>query len=181
MSKKLVVGLFGTCGNSTWREPFIEEFDKRGISYFNPQIEDWEKACAEAEAKGLPSPADQEVDHMANDAVLLWPVLGETFGTGSLAEVGFSIIEAIRLDKHRDLIVLIEPDVSDELKENSAPIAVKESQRARALVKAKLKALRFDNVYIVETLEEMLEVSIELYEAAKIRVPLQEKLNPHRR
>lgn len=48
MSKKLCVGLFGTCGGSEWRKPFIEAFDEKGIDYFNPQIDDWEAACAEA-------------------------------------------------------------------------------------------------------------------------------------
>lgn len=32
---KLCVGLFGTCGNSQWRVPFMEAFKEAGIEYFN--------------------------------------------------------------------------------------------------------------------------------------------------
>ena len=35
------VGLFGTCGSSTWRAPFIEAFEAEEVEYFNPQVEDW--------------------------------------------------------------------------------------------------------------------------------------------
>jgi hypothetical protein len=58
------------------------------------------------------------------------------------------------------------------------PVARKESLRARALVGEHLRKLRLGNLYVVETIEEMLEVSITLYRAAEIVSPL-EKFNPH--
>jgi hypothetical protein len=58
------------------------------------------------------------------------------------------------------------------------PIAMKESLRARALVIQHLKKLRLKNVYVVETLEQMLEAGIHLFRAAQIRAPL-ERFSPH--
>jgi hypothetical protein len=34
--KKPIIGLFGTCGNSTWREDFIELYNNEGLEYYNP-------------------------------------------------------------------------------------------------------------------------------------------------
>ncbi len=57
-------------------------------------------------------------------------------------------------------------------------IARKESLRARALVSEHLRKLSLNNLYVVDSLDEMLEISIKLYEAAKIVFPF-EKYNPH--
>jgi len=155
----VTVGLFGTCGGSQWRTPFEAEYTEKGISFFNPQVEDWD-----------PSMADIEAQHLANDEVILFPITGETYGTGSLAETGFSVLQAIRLDDRRDFIILIDSELDPELMENAA--AAKESLRARSLVKAHLQKLRLSNLYVVETLEEMLTVSLKLYEAAALRKSL---------
>jgi len=159
--------MFGTCGGSTWREPMIEKFKEQGIDYFNPQVSNWTPDCAIAEA-----------DHLAEDAIILFPVTGETTGVGSLSEVGFSILNAIRLDNQRDFVIMIEPDLTDALKETIPPAQAKESIRARALVNKHLEKLRLSNLYIVSSFDEMYEVSVSLYNAAKIRLPLQ-RLNPH--
>lgn len=160
----LCVGLFGTCGGSKWRAQFIERYAQEGISFFNPQVEDWK-----------PEYAVQEAEHLANDTVILFPVTSETYGTGSLAETGFSIVNALRLDDRRDFVIMIEQKLDDGL---SNAEARKDSLRARALVKQHLKKLRLSNLYVVESLEEMLEVSITLYRAAEMREPLR-KFNPH--
>ncbi len=162
----LVVGLFGTCGGSMWREPFKAKYAKIGIPFFDPNKSDWK-----------PEDAVQEAEHLAEDEVILFPVTNETYGTGSLAEVGFSILQAIRLDDRRDFVVLIQQDLVPELND---PITRKESLRARALVMQHLKKLRLKNLYVVDTLEQMMEVSIKLFEAAKIRAPLAQ-YNPHNR
>jgi len=160
----LNIGLFGTCGKSKWREPFMARYQQEGISFFNPQVANWK-----------PEDAQVEAEHLANDEVILFPVTSETYATGSLSEVGFSILQAIRLDDRRDFVVMIEQKLNDEL---DNPVARQESLRARALVFQHLKKLRLKNLYVVETLEEMLEVSIQLYQAAAIREPLA-KFNPH--
>lgn len=163
---KLCVGLFGTCGQSRWRDRFVELYQQLRIEYYNPQVPEgtWKSEMAEEEA-----------EHLAEDAIILFPVTGETYATGSLAETGFSILNAIKLDDRRDFIIMIEHDLDEALND---PVARKESTRARALVKQHLKKLRLSNLYVVENLAEMLEVSLTLYEAAKLRFPLQ-RFNPH--
>lgn len=162
-----VIGMFGTCGNSKWRLPFIEKYKELGIPYFNPQLPpgQWNPACADVEA-----------EHLAEDEIILCPITGETFALGSLAEVGFSILNAIKLDDRRDFVVLIDKELDPSIA--NLPGA-QDSLKSRALVRQHLKKQRLKNVYLVETLEQMLEISIELYKAAKIREPFL-KYNPHR-
>lgn len=155
----VTVGLFGTCGGSKWRVPFEDKYRSAGISFFNPQVDNWDASMADIEAQ-----------HLAEDEIILFPITGETYGTGSLAETGFSILQAIRLDDRRDFVILIDKELSPGLMENA--VAAKESLRARALVKAHLRKVRLSNLYVVETLEEMLAVSLKLHEGALVRKSL---------
>lgn len=59
----LAIGMFGTCGGSTWREKFIEKYEEQGMNYFNPQVENWTPECAVDEAR-----------HLAEDKIILFPV-----------------------------------------------------------------------------------------------------------
>lgn len=152
---RLSIGLFGTCGSSTWREPFIRAYNRRKITFFNPQVEDWDPSMAEVEAW-----------HLAHDRVILFPITSETYATGSLSEVGFSVLQSIRLDDRRDFVVMIEQHLDESLDDK---IARQESLRARALVKQHLIKQNLPNVYVVNDLETMLKVSIELYKASKLR------------
>ena len=163
--ENLCIGLFGTCGKSQWRAPFIETYKGLEINFFNPQVDDWKPECAVGEAR-----------HMANDRVILFPITKETYATGSLAETGFSILQAIRLDDRRQFVILIDQQLDASLMENQ--VAAKESLRARALVLEHLKKLRLSNVYVVKSLEEMLEISITLYRAEETLAPLK-RFNPH--
>lgn len=151
----LCIGLFGTCGGSNWRDAFMAKYQELGIEYFNPQVDDWK-----------PEDAIIEADHLADDAVVLFPITGETYGTGSLAETGFSALQAIKLDAHRDFVVMIEQDLDPKLDD---PIARKESIRARALVSKHLQKLGMANIYFVESLDDMLAISLELYGIARVR------------
>lgn len=151
----LTIGLFGTCGDSTWRNNFIEKYTEIGINYFNPQVEDWKPEFAEIEA-----------EHLANDKIILFPITSETYGMGSLSEVGFSILNAIKLDDRRSFVILID-NTLDEYLDNKD--LIKESLRARALVKQHLKKLNLANIYIVENLDEMLNVSLVLYNSEKAK------------
>jgi len=135
--------------------------------FFNPQVEEWD-----------PSMAAIEAAHLAEDSVILFPVLAETYGLGSCAEVGFSILNAIKLDNIRDFVLLIDDRLDEELMQDAA--MSKESLRARALVKQHLKKLALSNVYLVDDLDTMLEASVDLYNAAKARIKLQH-LNLHLR
>jgi hypothetical protein len=142
----------------------MSKYDELGYCYFNPQVEDWDPSLAEIEAK-----------HLADDELILFPVTAETFGLGSLGEVGFSVLSAIKLDDRRDLIILIEAKPDESLKDDPRFI---ESVKMRALVKQHLKKQRLTNVYLVETLDEMLELSLVLYQNA-LRVKPYKKFNPH--
>jgi len=148
------IGLFGTCGASRWRAPFIAAYQAAGIPFFNPQVEDWHPECAAIEAR-----------HLVEDPIVLFPVTGETYGTGSLAETGFSILQTLRTRSfNRSLILLIEPTLDPALVE-ADPVAAKESTRARALVRAHLDQVEDPNVYVVESLDAMLTLSLELHAA----------------
>lgn len=150
MKKKICVGLFGTSGKSTWRKAFIEKYAGEGIDYFNPQVAEWTPACAEAEAR-----------HLAHDDILLYPILGETFGVGSLAESGFAVAQVLKPGPARHVLLFIEPKVDAALREKS-PAQAEESDRARKLVRAHLDELRLPNVRHCSSLAEMLALSLEI-------------------
>lgn len=149
----LCVGLFGTCGGSRWRDAFMARYDELDITYYNPQVDDWK-----------PEDAEIEAEHLADDMVILFPITGETYGTGSLAETGFSALQAIKLNKHRYFVVMIERDLDPSLDD---PIMRKESIRARALVSKHLEKLDLANVYFVDNFDDMLALSIQLHGVAQ--------------
>lgn len=146
---QLTVGLFGTCGGSQWRAPFIASLEASGVTYFNPVVPNWDDSFAAIEAQ-----------HLVEDEVILFPVTDETTGFGSLAESGYSIAQALRSNSERMVIVYIAPDVNEALR-IADPVQAKESKKARALALAHIKrqAQTFPNIYIVDSMEKMLEVT----------------------
>lgn len=162
-----VVGLFGTCGNSTFRRDlFIPAYEKLGIPYFNPQVDDWR-----------PELADIESDHLTYDVVQCWPVTSETYGNGSLAEQGFSIASSMRAPSPlpKFIIPLIEMELDESLDNEETR---KESLRARKLAATHLANNASPNVFVVSTLDEMLETSITLFGAAKALTELCQAKTP---
>ena len=164
----LCIGLFGTCGASTWRDDLIKVYEGSDIDYYNPMVPDWTPECAKEEA-----------EHLANDAIILFPVLDETYAFGSLSEIGFSILQAIKLDDRRDIVILISERLNDELMKDKDK--AQESLKARALVREHLKKLRIPNVYLVDNLTEMESVSLTLYENHLRVRSLRQYFNPHLR
>jgi hypothetical protein len=150
------IGLFGTCGNSKWRDPFISQYQELGIDFFNPLVDNWK-----------PEDAVEEAKHLAEDNIILFPITNETYAVGSLSEVGFGVLNAIKLDDRRDFVVMIDQKLTDELMKDID--RAKESLRARALVLQHLKAQNLPNVYHVDTLEEMKEVSIAIFESNLVK------------
>jgi hypothetical protein len=150
------IGLFGTCGNSKWRDAFEYVYRENNIEFFNPLVEDWK-----------PEDAVVEAEHLANDNIILFPITKETYGVGSLSEVGFGVLSAIKLDDRRDFVVMIENELVPELMEDAD--RAKESLRARALVLQHLKKLNLPNVYLVDKLTDMLDISTTLYHANKVK------------
>lgn len=161
----ITIGLFGTCGGSKWRDPFIEKYKQLGYSFFNPQVDDWRPEYANIEAK-----------HLVEDEIILFPVTDETYGLGSLAETGFSINQVLKSAKNRSVVLLIEPRVKEEL-EIANPSLAKESMRSRALVTAHLKQVNHPNVYFVNNLEDMLRASLKLYSVHNILKQLRNETN----
>jgi hypothetical protein len=150
------VGLFGTCGGSTWRTPFMAMLDSQGIPYFNPQVETW-----------TPELADVEAWHLANDRLILFPVTDETFGFGSLAETGFSLQSALALNTNRFVMLYIAPAVNPQLAASS-PEQADASRRARKLALAHLAKAQNPNVFVVKSLEEMQAKVLRLYAALEL-------------
>ena len=156
MNSNITIGLFGTCDNSTWRDKFISEYNKLKIIYYNPQVK---------EGTWKPENAVIEANHLANDDIILFPVLSESYGLGSLAETGFSIINSINLNRNRHTIILIDSQVENL----GNPELVKESNKMRKLVKSHCQHLNLSNVHIVNNLDNMLEVSLKLHEILLLR------------
>lgn len=147
------IGLFGTCDNVRWRDSFMAEYDRLGIAYFNPMVDNWTPGCIPVEKQ-----------HLEEDPIILFPVLSKSYGQGSLSELGFGPLRALRANTFRSFVILIDefldPSLTDEARG-------KDSIRSRKLVKAHLKGLNLHNVYLVENLEDMLFVSVRLYQAHK--------------
>lgn len=160
------VGLFGTCGRSEWRKIFMEKYQKEAIEFFNPQVENWSEELAVVEA-----------EHLAEDKIVLFPITNEEYSLGSLSEVGFSVLNAIKLDNRRDFIIMIEQNLLLDLNDEKLR---KESLRARALVKQHLLKMQLDNLYVVDNFDDMLDASILLYQTNELREGLS-KFNPHKK
>jgi hypothetical protein len=131
-------------------------YTARGIQFFNPQVADWN-----------PSLAAVEADHLVNDEIILFPVTDETTGIGSLSETGFSILSALRSNSQRYFVIFIDPNVKEQIKIDN-PTGAKESVRARALVRAHLAKQQHPSVFIVNSLEQMLAVSLQLIQVSEI-------------
>ena len=144
------VGLFGTCGDSNWREGFIKKFEELGINFFNPQVKNWTPDFAEIEA-----------EHLATDEIILFPVTGETYGFGSLAEIGFAVAQCQQENRH--LIVFVDQNLVEDLED---VLLRKESNRARKLVAAHLNKIdetKPENIHVVKDLGIMLELARVIY------------------
>jgi len=162
---KITIGLFGTCDNSKWREPFIERYDQEGIAWFNPDAGDnWH-----------PGLIPLENYYLNNAEIILFPVLAESLGSGSLGEVGFSVqnvLRNIQNGKRQFLIALIDDECTDMRKTEEER---KRSSKDRALVKSKFKEkVSCPVITLVDTMDEMLELSLQLYEFLAQGCPAEE-------
>jgi hypothetical protein len=98
---KSVVGLFGTCGASCWREDVaIPILQSANVEFFNPVVADWNEECMKNEAM-----------HAASDRVVMLVITGETTAIASMAEIGFMIIQAYF--RGQNVMIVLE-DMPDE-------------------------------------------------------------------
>jgi hypothetical protein len=135
---------------------------KDGVDFFNPQVTDWNPNCAILEAQ-----------HLAEDSIILFPITSETYGMGSLSEIGFSLLHALRLNGDRDFIILIDQHLDPELMRSE--ILAKESLRARRLVLEHSLKLGLSSLFVVKTLPAMLDLSIELFIQQTRKIKIQEE------
>jgi len=150
--KNLCIGLFGTCDNITWRNSFISAFNNNDIEFFNPDAGDnWH-----------PGMIDDENRHLMEDDIILFPVLKDSLGLGSLGEIGFSILNILRNianGSNQHLIIMIDDDCTDDRKTEDER---KTSVRTRKLVKSKLLGVKHPNVFVVDSLAEMKKLAVSL-------------------
>lgn len=144
MLGEITVGLFGTCDNIMWRDEFIIKFTGLGINYFNPMTDNWHDGMIAEENK-----------HLLNDDIILFPVLKESLGIGSLGEIGFSVLNAIRSNPKRIVIVYI--DMGCEPLKPYDGKSIQQSINARALIRSKLVANQAENIIVVDSLKELME------------------------
>jgi hypothetical protein len=149
----LCIGLFGTCDKNRWRDPFMTKYDEIGIPYFNPMVDDWHPGMVPLEAQ-----------HLAEDEIIMFPILGWSYAEGSLSELGFGPLKAMRQNINRSFVYLIETTLHERLDD---PDRCKASLRGRELLLGHLKELDAHNIYVVNSLEDGLAVTINLYEIHK--------------
>lgn len=161
------IGLFGTCGVSQWRKPFIQRYQELDIPYFNPQV---------ATGTWHPGLVIEENRHFHQDSLILFPVTAETTGQGSLAEIGFSVANALRHAQDRFFLFLIEESCHDIGADEAARA---DSVRSRALVKSKLleAAGMHPNIVLLDSLSDMLEISVSLFHWSNRKVALDSELD----
>jgi len=151
----VTIGLFGTCDNSKWRDAFMESYEINDVSYFNPDAGDnWH-----------PGLIEQENENLRTAEIILFPVLGESLGLGSLGELGFSILNVkrnIEDGSNQHLIVMIDDECTSE---NATESEKNHSNRTRKLVKSKLLEVTHKNILIVDSLDSMLLASYGIIEA----------------
>jgi hypothetical protein len=149
----LCIGLFGTCDKNRWRDPFMAKYEELGLEYFNPMVDDWNPGMVPLEAK-----------HLAEDEIVLFPILGWSYAEGSLSEMGFGPLKAMRQNFQRSFVFYIEMELHERLTD---PDRCKASLRARKLVLGHLEEVAASNIYVVRSIDEMLDVSIKLYQSHK--------------
>jgi hypothetical protein len=171
---EIVIGLFGTCDNIPWREPFEKVYAEMGIKSYNPVLENWSEIL-EMSRQGLcPNPTVEENYWLNNAEIILFPVLKDSLGSGSLAEMGFSVQRVIRNimnGKQQFLVGLIDDVCTDERKTEAER---KQSTKDRALVKSKFREnVSYPVITLVEDLDQMMKMSLEAYQMLKVGFDLQ--------
>lgn len=132
----------------------MSKYKELGIEYFNPMVDDWHAGMVPLEAK-----------HLAEDEVVLFPILGWSYAEGSLSEMVFGPLKAMRQNMNRSFVFYVENTLHERLTD---PDRCKASLRSRNLVLGHLEQAAASNIYVVKSIEEMLNVSIQVYQAHKI-------------
>jgi len=167
--EKLTIALFGTCDNILWREEkFIPVYEEKGIVYYNPALENWDELLELSRQGKCANPTEEENYYLNNAEIILFPILKDSLGQGSLAEMGFSVQRVIRNimnGKQQFLVTLIDDKCEDMRK---TPEERMDSERNRVLVKSKLiENVSYPIITLVEDLNQMLDMSLTIYDILK--------------
>jgi hypothetical protein len=127
----------------------MAKYDSLGIEYFNPMVDDWHPGMVPLEAQ-----------HLAEDEIILFPILGWSYGQGSLSELGFGPLKAMRQNRTRSFVYFIETELHERLTD---PERCNDSLRARKLLLGHLKELDAPNIYVVNSLDQAMMTTISLY------------------
>lgn len=98
----------------------MAKYDELGIPYFNPMVDDWHAGLVPLEAQ-----------HLAEDEIIMFPILGWSYAEGSLSEMGFGPLKAMRQNINRSFVYFIETVLHERLTD---PDRCKSSLRARSLL-----------------------------------------------
>lgn len=149
---KPVVGLFGTCGTSTWRESVIAKLESQNITSFNPVVKDWNEECMKIEA-----------EHAASDQVVMMVITGETTAIASLAESGWIALEAVA--RGQKIVLFIEDMPAEKCPAKDEFGGALTPNKTRKLVRshlAKVVQAYPDNVFLTTSVEDATAKAIEL-------------------
>ncbi len=150
---KKVVGLFGTCGDSKWREQFaIPLLEKTGIKYFNPVVADWNEEAMHREA-----------EHASTDAIILMVITGETTAIASMAESGWIALQAY-LRGQKLIIVLQDIPTENEPRKDEKGGSFTPNKTRRLLRQhiTKLPSEILDTVYLFDDIGDAVQKAIML-------------------
>ena len=148
MDRNLVVGLFGTCSNSLWRNPFKDAFENNKIPYFDPVRPNW-----------IPEYAAEENNNLEQNGLVVFVITDETVSFGSLAEIGVAIAHRSR-NMFQAMVVYIDDQCNDP---HVTAEERKRSVNTRALVKSKLREWMIPRVYLVSTIDDALVEAVDQY------------------
>ena len=157
----LKIGLFGTCGKSKWRYPFIVKYTNLNIPYFNPQS-----------LPSIPERSKIEAQQLNENDIIIIAITNEEYSIASLSEVGIALNKTVQNNEKNRILVYIDSEIMPELNNKEMKSA---SLRARKIL---AQHLRFTpvNVIVVDNLDELLRNSIFIYRTELIMRSLDEML-----
>lgn len=154
--KPVAVALFGTCGESRWREPFVDYCEKSGLDFFNPQLKpgQWKPDAAQHYVQA-------ELHYFEKAPLVVFAITDETLSSISLMEVGFSLYHLLvnkAAHKKQELFVFVDDSCNAA---NTGTQALNESIKTRKMLKKKLKdvCLRHPQVKLFDSVQALLDAT----------------------
>ena len=149
-----IVGLFGTCAETTWRDDLaIPLLNEANVPFFNPVDKHWTSEARENEAR-----------HAASDKVILQIISSEDVSLSSLAESGWLALHCHLRGQKLVLCIQDMPEHSEPRYDETGGRL--KPNKTRVLVRAhisKLPPTVLENtVFVEESIEEAVQRAIQL-------------------